>query len=55
MKWKDAALTLRFDPLPNTVVKLEGHKIKGAFEVIQDFQNAKEDWYLFATKVSFNF
>ena len=55
MEWKDLALTLRFDPLPNTVVKFEGHKIQGAFEVIQDVAEAKKDWYLFATKVSFNF
>jgi len=55
MDWKDLALTVRLDPLPNTVLKFEGHKIQGTFQVIEDFQNAKKDWYLFATKVSFNF
>lgn len=54
MKWNDAALTLRFDPISNTVIKLEGHKINGAYEMI-DFQNARKDWYLFAAKVTFSF
>jgi hypothetical protein len=55
MLWKDSALTLRFDPLPYMVFKLEGHKINGTYEIIESFDNARKDWYMFATKVTFTF
>lgn len=55
MWWKDAALTLRFDPIRNVVVKIEGHKINGTYEIIENFDGAKKDWYLFATKATFTF
>ena len=55
MWWKDTALTLRFDPIPHTVVKVEGHYINGTYEIIENFINAKKDWFMFATKVTFNF
>ena len=55
MWWKDSALTLRFDPLPDMVVKLEGHRLNGTYEIIENFDNAKKDWYIFATKVTFTF
>jgi hypothetical protein len=55
MWWKDSALTLRFDPLPDVVFKLEGHKINGTYEIIENFENAKRDWYMFATKATITF
>jgi hypothetical protein len=55
MWWKDSALTLRFDPLPDVVLKLEGHKIKGTYEIIENFDNAKKNWYMFATKATITF
>jgi hypothetical protein len=55
MLWKDTAMTLRFDPLPNVVFKLEGHKINGTYEIIESFENAKKNWYMFATKATFTF
>lgn len=55
MWWKDAALTLRFDPMANLVLKLEGHYINGNYEIIEDIEQAKTDWYIFATKATFTF
>ena len=47
MWWKDAALTLRFDPIPNTVLKIEGHYINGNYEIIENIGGAKKDLYIF--------
>jgi hypothetical protein len=55
MWWKDLALCLRFDPVPNVVLKVEGHKINGNYEVIENFEGSKKDWYIFATKATFSF
>jgi hypothetical protein len=55
MWWKDLALTLRFDPVPNLALKLEGHKLNGNYEVIENFERSKKDWYLVATKATFSF
>lgn len=54
---KDFALTTRFDITENWVVKLEGHKINGVGDVfaIDNPDGFEEDWYLFATKVTFSF
>ncbi len=55
MWWKDTALTLRFDPIPNVVLKVEGHYINGNYEVIENIGNAKKESYIFATKVTYSF
>lgn len=55
MWWKDLALCLRFDPVPNVVLKVEGHKVNGNYEVIENFEGSKKDWYIFATKATFSF
>ena len=55
MWWKDTAMTLRFDPIPNVVLKIEGHYINGNYEIIENFKGSKQDWYIFATKVTYNF
>ena len=57
--FKDLALSLRFDINPYWIVKVEGHKQKGTAVTYRQDQvdpnNVKEDWYLFAGKVTFNF
>jgi hypothetical protein len=55
MWWKDTALTLRFDPIPNTVLKVEGHYVNGNYEIIENIGGAKDNWFLFATKATFSF
>lgn len=57
MYQKDHALTVRFDPLPNVVVKLEGHAIQGTALNWLNFNPASmvKDWTLFAAKVAYNF
>ena len=55
MWWKDTALTLRFDPVPNVVFKVEGHYINGNYEVIENIGGAKKDSYILASKVSYSF
>lgn len=37
------------------VLKVEGHKINGNYEIIEDIENSKKDWYIFATKATFLF
>ena len=39
----------------NVVLKVEGHKINGNYEIIENIQGAKKDWYIFATKATFTF
>lgn len=57
MYQKDLALTVRFDPLPNVVVKLEGHAIQGTALNWLNLNPASmvKDWTLFAAKVTYNF
>jgi hypothetical protein len=53
---KDTALTLRFDPMQNVVVKVEGHLIDGtALLDASEFKTAGKESYLFATKVTVSF
>ena len=58
MGWqKDSCLSLRFDPYPGWVCKLEGHYIDGAAQVF-DYQTpdeVEERWSLFASKITFSF
>jgi len=50
---KDAAATVRIDPLKYLVVKVEGHYMKGSELLITPFNT--RDWYMFASKVTFSF
>jgi hypothetical protein len=50
---KDTAVTLRIDPLKNLVLKLEGHYLKGTDLLLTPFNT--DDWYIFATKVTYSF
>ncbi|MBA4369860.1 MAG: hypothetical protein C0403_19705, partial [Desulfobacterium sp.] len=56
-RWmRDACLTTRFDLNENWIFKLEGHYMSGLDDV--DFGNDPDpdpDWFLFASKVSYNF
>jgi hypothetical protein len=56
-RWmRDACLTGRFDLTENWIFKLEGHLMSGLDDV--DFgndPNPNPDWFLFASKVSYNF
>ncbi len=58
-KLNDVCMTLRFDINDNWLVKLEGHKMDGAFSAAvlpeEGEDSADEDWSLFAAKVSYNF
>lgn len=60
---KDWCLTTRFDVTENWIFKIEGHKMNGA-AILLGADNPpvptgedryKEDWYLYAAKVSYNF
>lgn len=57
MYQKDAALTLRLDPMRNVVVKFEGHVLQGTALNWLNFAPATmvKDWTLFAAKVTYNF
>ncbi len=56
-RWmRDACLTTRFDLNENWIFKLEGHYMNGLDDV--DYGNDPDpdpDWFLFASKVSYNF
>jgi hypothetical protein len=60
---KDLTLSLRFDVSPNMIFKLEGHRIDGVASVFtQDNEHMllypssmEQNWYMFASKVSFVF
>jgi hypothetical protein len=52
---KEKVLTLRFDPLPNLVFKVEGHLIDGIWNMSESTDASKKDWYLFATKATVSF
>ena len=57
MYQKDLAVTVRFDPMRNVVVKLEGHLLQGTALNWLDFTPADmvKDWTLFAVKATYNF
>ncbi len=58
MAWqKDACLSLRFDPMPDWVVKIEGHRINGAAQVFdyETMADLAERWNLFAAKITYVF
>lgn len=57
MYQKDFAVTVRFDPMRDVVVKFEGHLLKGTALNWLDFTPADmvKDWTLFAAKVTYNF
>src|SRR3569623_2078580 len=57
MYQKDAAVTLRLDPMRNVVVKFEGHALQGTALNWLNFAPASmvKDWTLFAAKVTYNF
>jgi hypothetical protein len=60
---KDLALSLRFDISPNMIFKLEGHQMDGINSVrnsdnpaiMTDPDSMEQNWYMFASKVSFVF
>ena len=58
MGWqRDTCLSVRFDPLPGWILKLEGHMINGAAQVF-DYENTDDlvrRWGLFAAKVTYTF
>jgi len=56
MYQKDLALTVRFDPAQNVVLKLEGHIIEGVgLNWLQSPYSQVKNWRLFAAKATFNF
>jgi hypothetical protein len=60
---KDLAVSLRFDVSPNMIFKLEGHRMDGTALVMNadnpllllSPDSLSQDWYMFATKISFVF
>ncbi len=59
---KDLCLTLRFDPMPGWIVKLEGHMMNGCASMLAmdqedtaDMTKTEEDWYLLAAKLTYIF
>ena len=57
--FKDTALSFKFGLSSNWIAKIEGHKINGTAIMYRtdqvDPNNVKEDWYLFAGKLTYNF
>ena len=59
----DLALSLRFDISPNMIFKLEGHRMDGIASVLPqdnthilgDPAGIEQNWYMFASKISFVF
>lgn len=56
---KDFALSTRFDVTESWIVKLEGHIMNGTNGIMVSdnipYSDVKEDWFLFAAKVSYSF
>lgn len=52
---KDLALTTRFDINDYWIFKLEGHLMNGLAQVTSPLNQASEDWFLFAAKLTFTF
>lgn len=56
MYQKDLALTVRFDPMRNVVVKFEAHRVEGVgLNWLQSPYGQVKDWHIFAAKVTYNF
>lgn len=56
LAWKkELALTTRFDIGEHWIFKLEGHLMDGLVQVTTPPQEADEDWFLFAAKMTFSF
>ncbi len=56
MKQHDFALTLRFDPMEDLSVKLEGHMIEGnGLNWLVDLAGQNENWHLFLAKATYIF
>ena len=57
--YKDAVLSFKFNINSNWTAKIEGHKVNGTAIMYRtdqvDPHNVKEDWYLFAGKLTYNF
>ncbi|QWV93389.1 hypothetical protein KP004_19840 [Geomonas oryzisoli] len=49
---KEKVLTLRFDPMRNLVLKVEGHLIDGTWNMSEYTDASKRNWYLVATKAT---
>ncbi len=58
-KWNawqnDTALVLKFDPMPNLTLKVEGHLDEGTWLLSETSGNEKKRWYILATKATFSF
>jgi hypothetical protein len=52
---KEKVLTLRFDPIRNFVLKLEGHLIDGTWNMSEYTEASKKEWFLLATKATVSF
>jgi hypothetical protein len=55
---KDFALSLRFDPKPWWIIKVEGHAITGTALLNDDQNNPNrtgKEWYMLALKTTFSF
>jgi hypothetical protein len=52
---KDTALTLRFDPVPHLVLKVEGHLEEGTWLIAETSGAEKKNWFIFATKATVTF
>lgn len=52
---REAVLALRFDPIRNLVLKVEGHLIDGTWNMSESTDASKRNWFLFATKATVSF
>jgi hypothetical protein len=52
---KDAALALRFDPMRNLVLKVEGHLEEGTWLLSETTGAERKKWYIVATKATVSF
>lgn len=52
---KEKVLSLRFDPVRNLVLKVEGHLVDGTWNMSEYTDASKKDWFLIATKATVSF
>jgi hypothetical protein len=52
---KDTALTVRFDPMPHLVLKLEGHLEEGTWLLSETSGAEKKNWFIFVSKATVTF
>jgi hypothetical protein len=57
---KDLALTTRFDITKNIILKFEGHHLNGTNSLgdvvpAEQVKQGQENWFMFATKLTFGF